>query len=139
MRAEGEQRPAELVRVRVQPGAAREGLKVDGDALRVQVTARALEGRANRAVCRLVAAALEVAPGRVVLVRGERSRDKWLRVEGMSARVAVDRLRGKAYNSKGQADEGASSGGGSSERRRSVRAARNPSAKIPPEGGGEGQ
>ena len=127
------------MRVRVQPGAVREGLKADGDVLRVQVTARAVEGRANRAVCRLVAAALRVAPGRVVLVRGERSRDKWLRVEGLDPGVVVDRLRGKAYNSKGQADEGASSGGGSPERRRPVRAVRNPSAKIPPEGGGEGQ
>ena len=49
----------------------------------VRVTAPALEGRANRAVCRVVAERLGVSPGQVAIVRGERHRDKVLEVRGV--------------------------------------------------------
>ncbi len=49
----------------------------------VRVTAPALEGRANRAVCRVVAGRLGVSPGQVAIVRGERHRDKVLEVSGI--------------------------------------------------------
>jgi uncharacterized protein (TIGR00251 family) len=78
-------RPEALVPVRVQPRAARE--EIVGwrdDALRVRVTAPPVEGEANAAVRRLVARALGVAPSTVALVRGERSRDKLVRVTGLS-------------------------------------------------------
>jgi uncharacterized protein (TIGR00251 family) len=80
-------RPPEgaLVRLRVQPRAAREAIAGwQDDALRVRVTAPPLDGEANRAVCRLIARALGVAASAVTLVRGERSRDKVVRVAGLS-------------------------------------------------------
>jgi uncharacterized protein len=54
----------------------------------VRVTAPALEGRANRAVRRLLAERLGVSPSQVRIVRGERSREKLLEVEGVEQRVA---------------------------------------------------
>ena len=54
----------------------------------VRVTAPALEGRANRAVCRVVADRLGVAPSQVTIVRGERSRDKVLDVRGIDQETA---------------------------------------------------
>ena len=54
----------------------------------VRVTAPALEGRANRAVCRVVADRLGVAPSQVTIVRGERSRDKVLDVRGIDQEMA---------------------------------------------------
>jgi uncharacterized protein (TIGR00251 family) len=72
------------VRVRVQPRARRtEIAAVRGDVVVIRVTAPPLDGRANDAVCALVAR-LAGVPGRhVSVVRGERSRDKVVRVEGL--------------------------------------------------------
>jgi uncharacterized protein len=53
--------------------------------LHVWVTARAVEGRANRAVVRAVARGLGVRASAVALVGGERGRDKLLEVEGGGA------------------------------------------------------
>jgi len=78
-------RPEALVRLRVQPRAARDEIVAwQGDALRVRVTAPPADGEANAAVRRIVARALGVAPSTVALVRGERSRDKVVRVAGLS-------------------------------------------------------
>ena len=52
--------------------------------LRVRVTRPPADGEANRAIVRLVARALAVAPGRVELVGGARSRRKRVRVDGLA-------------------------------------------------------
>jgi uncharacterized protein YggU (UPF0235/DUF167 family) len=49
----------------------------------VRVTEPPVDGRANAALVKLIAKRAGVAKGRVSLVRGERSRDKLLRVEGL--------------------------------------------------------
>ena len=82
--------PTAKVAVRTQPNARREevvGLR-DG-VLLVRVQAPALEGRANKALCRLLAKHVGVAPSNVTILRGERSRDKLVQVEGLS-QAAVD-------------------------------------------------
>lgn len=71
--------------VRVQPRASRDAiLGWYQDVLRVAVTAPPLEGRANHAVAVLLARALGVAPSAVHVVRGERGRDKVVRVDGVT-------------------------------------------------------
>ncbi len=70
--------------VRATPKAGRDeiaGRRADG-ALLVRVTAAPEDGRANAAVCALVAKALGVPKGAVHVVRGETSRDKVLEVDG---------------------------------------------------------
>jgi uncharacterized protein YggU (UPF0235/DUF167 family) len=47
------------------------------------VAAPPLEGRANDALCKLIARRAGVGRGAVSVVRGERSRDKLVRVEGI--------------------------------------------------------
>jgi uncharacterized protein YggU (UPF0235/DUF167 family) len=49
------------------------------------VTAPPVNGRANRALCRLIAKRIGVAPSKVLVVHGDRSRDKVVEVEGVSA------------------------------------------------------
>src|SRR6266850_1184763 len=51
-----------------------------------------LEGAANAAVVTLIARALGVRPSAVRVVRGERGRDKWLSVDGMTAAAIRERL-----------------------------------------------
>jgi uncharacterized protein YggU (UPF0235/DUF167 family) len=55
----------------------------------VRVAAPALEGRANEALCRLIAKRARIGVRRVTIARGARAREKLVRVEG----VSVDELR----------------------------------------------
>jgi uncharacterized protein len=83
-----------VISVRVTPRASRDevvGWRDDG-VLLVRLTAPPVEGAANRALCRLIARSAGVAPSRVTVVRGERSRDKVVRVEGMSAEALREAL-----------------------------------------------
>ncbi|WP_245615299.1 DUF167 domain-containing protein [Muricoccus aerilatus] len=86
------------LRVKTQPRARRAGLGgiaegVDGPRLKVSVNEAPEDGRANRAVCALVAEALAVAPSRIIVAQGSTSREKTLRVEGDAAALAA-RLAG---------------------------------------------
>ena len=76
---------AARVRVRLTPRAGRDDLTgVRDGVLLVRVTAPPLEDRANAALCRLLARAVGVPPSRVQVERGRRSREKLVRVEGLS-------------------------------------------------------
>ena len=52
-------------------------------AVLIRVTAPPVDGKANDALCRLVAKAAGVAPSRVRVIRGQTARDKILAVEGV--------------------------------------------------------
>ena len=85
---------ATLVRVRVQPRAGRDAIAgVRGDALVVKVKAPPVDGKANDAVCRLLARAVGIPPTRAELVRGAAARDKLVRLPGVAASDAAERLR----------------------------------------------
>ncbi|WP_225009992.1 DUF167 domain-containing protein [Novosphingobium percolationis] len=66
--------------VRVTPGAKVEGISIEQGRVSVKVRAKPEDGKATTAVLALVAAALEVAPSKVELLRGATSREKLLRV-----------------------------------------------------------
>ena len=59
--------------------------------LAVEVTAPPVEGKANKAVLKLVARSLRVAPSRVTIVGGEKSRTKRIAVSCVS-RGDIERL-----------------------------------------------
>lgn len=83
------------IRVHVQPGARRSGIAgVHGDSVKVAVREKATEGRANRAVCVLLAEVLGVPASRVDVAAGNRSRRKRIRVEGITAEEAVAVISG---------------------------------------------
>lgn len=73
-----------MIRVRAR-ASADELVGVRDGTLLVRVTAPPVDGRANRAVCRLIARRVGVAASNVTIVRGERSRDKVIRVIGVSS------------------------------------------------------
>lgn len=69
--------------IRVKPGARRTAVGGrHGDALVVAVAAPAVEGKANEAVRRALGEAFGVRARDVVIVVGERGRDKVVEIEG---------------------------------------------------------
>ena len=64
------------VAVTVKPGSKNPGIEATADGLIVRVRERAIEGAANDAVIKALAEHFDVAPSRVTLVRGDRSRTK---------------------------------------------------------------
>ena len=52
--------------------------------LQAKVTAPPVDGKANKALCKLIAKRVGVAPSRVGVVRGEKSREKVVRVSGIT-------------------------------------------------------
>jgi uncharacterized protein len=72
--------------VRLQSRGARDELLGMRDGvLRAKVSAPPVDGKANRALCRLIAKRVGVPPSRVSVLRGEKSRNKVVRVEGVDA------------------------------------------------------
>jgi uncharacterized protein len=84
---------ATQINVRLTPRAAREQIAAgDGGSYLVRVTAPPVDGRANDALCRLIARRAGVAPSRVTLLRGAKGREKVLSVEGIDAATLHERL-----------------------------------------------
>jgi hypothetical protein len=82
-----------VIRVRVTPRAGRdEVLGWQDDVLRVRVRAAPIEGRANEALCRLLARQLGVPFSAVEVVGGGSSRTKTLRIAGLTEDEAKARL-----------------------------------------------
>lgn len=81
------------ITVRLQARAHRDeliGLR-DG-VLLARVSAPPVDGRANQALCRLIARHAGVAPSRVTIIRGERSREKLIQVHGLDQSALNDGL-----------------------------------------------
>jgi uncharacterized protein (TIGR00251 family) len=69
------------IAIRVRPHARKNRVEKDKDRLNVWVTAVATDGKANQAVIDLLAAWLGVRKSAISIIRGEKSRDKIIRVD----------------------------------------------------------
>jgi hypothetical protein len=84
-----------VLRVHAQPGAARTRIAgTHGDALKVQLHARPVDGAANRELVAVVAATLAVRLAAVSILSGAQGREKRLRIEGVDAALVTARLAG---------------------------------------------
>ena len=87
------------VSIRLQPRARRD--EVVGEragAIVIRVTAPPVDGKANAALCAFVARAAGVPPSRVSVVRGQTSRDKVVRVDGVDEEILKQALLGQSSN-----------------------------------------
>lgn len=81
------------LRVRIQPNAYRdEVVGVVGGSLRIRLTAPPVEGAANKHCIRFLSKILHIAKSRIIILRGERTRDNVIRVNGMSRAVVEKSL-----------------------------------------------
>ena len=65
-------------------------VEIDGERITVRVTAAPESGKANDAVVALLAKRLGVPKRSVQIVRGHKSRDKRIRIEGISAAETLE-------------------------------------------------
>lgn len=80
------------LRVKAVPGAKRPGIGAPiGDRLKVKVSAPPEDGKANAAICALVAKALGLKPSQVTLISGPTDPSKVLLVEGLP-KAEISRL-----------------------------------------------
>jgi hypothetical protein len=80
--------------VKVHPRAKKNGITGEvGDALKVALTAPPVDGKANAACVDLFAKLLKVPRSSVTIAAGETSRNKVIRVAGLSAQEVQDRLK----------------------------------------------
>lgn len=81
------------LQVRVQPRARRNSIEVvDGSKLKIYVTTAPEGGKANDAVVALLAKSLGIAKSHIRIVRGHKSRDKLLDIEGLTEDEVIARL-----------------------------------------------
>ncbi len=81
------------IAVHVQPRASQSRvIGMHGDRLKIALAAPPVDGAANAALLELIADLLEVPRRHVELVRGESSRQKTVRVVGISAAWSRERL-----------------------------------------------
>lgn len=73
--------PGTSLTVRVTPNARDTKVEMDGDTIKVSVTATPSDGQANAAVVKLLAKALGVAKTRLTLVHGQKARIKTFRLD----------------------------------------------------------
>jgi uncharacterized protein len=82
-----------IVQFHVNPNAKVDQIAGEhGRVIRIKLRAPALEGKANAALLSFLATKLEIQKSAVLLERGQRSRDKLIRIEGMSEEVVRRRL-----------------------------------------------
>ena len=83
------------VAVRVHPRAQKNAITGElGDALKVSLTTPPIEGRANQACIEFFAKLLKVPRPSVTIASGQTSRNKVIRVAGVSGQYVRDRLLG---------------------------------------------
>jgi hypothetical protein len=69
-----------LLHLRVQPRASKDELLVDGERLRLRITAPPVDGAANNHLIRFLANTFGVSNSRVEIVRGLSGREKTVRI-----------------------------------------------------------
>src|SRR5215475_3326793 len=80
--------------VRVHPRAKKNAITGEvGDALKLALTSPPVDGRANEACIAFLAELLNVPRSSVTIAAGQTSRNKLMRIAGMTASQAEERLR----------------------------------------------
>jgi len=73
------------LRFHIVPNAKQNGVMGEhGAAIKIKLRTPAVEGKANAALRSFLANELEISEGRIVLERGQKSREKVIRIEGLS-------------------------------------------------------
>ena len=88
--------PQATLSVHVQPRASRnEVAGLEGDTLKIRLTAPPVDGEANEACLAFLAKLLDLSPSRLAIIQGARSRTKVIRITGLTKNEVHARLSHK--------------------------------------------
>jgi len=86
-----------ILRFHVVPNAKQNKMAGEhGLAIKIKLHAQALEGKANTALRAFLAEELKISEQRIRLIRGQKSREKLIRIEGLSEEEVLRCLLTKA-------------------------------------------
>jgi uncharacterized protein (TIGR00251 family) len=80
------------VNVRVMPRSSKNEIRWEGDSLKVRLTAPPVDGAANAALLKFLAARLKLPQSALQIVQGATSRQKVIQIEGMAHDEFVRKL-----------------------------------------------
>lgn len=82
-----------LLSIRVTPGARHELLEYRADgSWKITLRAQPVEGEANKALCKKLAELLKISQLKIAVIRGEKSRQKIVKVTDLSQEEVTHRL-----------------------------------------------
>ena len=83
-----------VLRLHAQPGAKRTSVVgLYGDKLKIAIATPPVDGKANQAIIAFLAKTLGVSKSKISLISGETSREKRIRIQGITANECVDKLQ----------------------------------------------
>ena len=83
-----------LLKLRIHPGAKRSAVNgLFGEAVKIDLQAPPVDGKANAALLKFLAAELKISKSAVELKSGECSRDKVVRISGMTPDEIISHLK----------------------------------------------
>lgn len=82
------------LKVKVVPKSSQRRVEaLEDGSLKIWVTQAPTDGQANSALIKLLADVLDLAPSKVQIIKGETSRSKTIRVDGIGLEEALRRVR----------------------------------------------
>lgn len=83
-----------VLRLHAQPGAKRTSVVgLYGDKLKIAIATPPVDGKANQAIIAFLAKTLGVSKSKISLISGETSREKRIRIQGITANECVTKLQ----------------------------------------------
>ncbi len=83
-----------VLRLHAQPGAKRTSVVgLYGDKLKIAIATPPVDGKANQAIIAFLAKTLGVSKSKISLISGETSREKRIRIQGITANECVAKLQ----------------------------------------------
>lgn len=84
-----------ILRLKIVPNGKKDEILELGEIIRLRLKAPPVEGKANAHLVKLLSGWFHVPRNRVTLIRGEKSRDKSVRIDGLSEDETLQILKEK--------------------------------------------
>ena len=88
-----EKNGAVMADIHVNPRSSVNRLEARGDELRLKITAPPVDGEANQAVIEFFSDLCKVPKRAVTIIRGETSKNKTVKIDGISQQQFLDKIR----------------------------------------------
>ena len=79
-----------LLKLRISPNSSKNELFVDGEIIKLKITAQPIENKANKAVVEYLSKLFKIPKSSVTIVKGDTSKDKTIFLNNISSEKADD-------------------------------------------------